>query len=82
MRMHPATDKEAQRGLDDTWPGDMVPDMKPLRMVTAIERNPNRPGWAKLTLACGHTEELDDFPAGTPPPCFRRYCPIERCANA
>lgn len=56
--------------------------MKPLRMVERIERDCNRPGWAKLTLACGHSEELLDFPSGNPPPCFRRYCPVEGCANA
>ena len=55
---------------------------KPLREVTNIERDVNRPGWARLTLACGHSEELEDFPLGRPPPCFARHCPVAGCANA
>lgn len=57
-------------------------ESKPLREVVDIERDVKRPGWARLTLACGHTEDLEDFPDGRPPPCFRRYCPVEGCANA
>ena len=55
---------------------------KPLRMVERIDRDIKRPGWARLTLACGHTEELEDFPAGRPPPCFARECPVPKCGNS
>lgn len=55
---------------------------KPLRMVTRIDRDPNEPTRATLTLACGHTDVVEDFPLGTPPPCFRRYCPVKGCCNA
>jgi hypothetical protein len=55
---------------------------KPLRLVTNIDRSTGVPGRAVLTLACGHKETLDNFPDGNPPPCFRRYCPVEGCANA
>lgn len=54
---------------------------KPLRMVSAVlERHPD--GSATLLLACGHEERVPNFPPGAPPPCFRRYCPVEGCANA
>lgn len=55
---------------------------KPLRRVERVDRDPEIKGRATLTLACGHTETVDDFPESTPPPCFRRYCPVPGCANA
>lgn len=56
--------------------------MKPLRMVERIERDPKRPGYARLQLSCGHYQEVHNFPRGTPPPCFRRECEVEGCCNA
>jgi hypothetical protein len=52
---------------------------RPVRRVTRIERDPTRPGWARLTLSCGHTEEFNWFPQAEPPPNYRRYCPVEGC---
>ena len=66
---------------DELEIGDL-PQLRPLRRVDRIERDSARPGWARLHLACGHAEELEDFPPGQPPPCFRRICPVPGCCNA
>lgn len=46
----------------------------PLRSITAIARDSENPKRATLTLSCGHSEVVEDFPLGQPPPCFRRFC--------
>lgn len=49
-------------------------DGAPLRSITAIVRDCEDPKRATLTLSCGHSEVIEDFPLGKPPPCFRRFC--------
>lgn len=53
--------------------------MNRFRSVNAIYRDEGDPSKVKLLLSCGHEQELENFPLGTPPPCFKRECREPGC---